>query len=124
MLPSIRSTPLHLELADLELPSVSQELFEPAEVEPVDHALVTFTTGSTGMPKLLLRKHSFLINQSRALSILYDETVRKEYNMEEEDAVFCTNLAVFPLHFIKVMLSFVLIAERKGPIYETCSNSL
>ena len=57
LLPSLSSIPIHLEVRDLTLPSTSKELFEPFEVVPVDHALVTFTTGSTGMPKLLLRKH-------------------------------------------------------------------
>ncbi len=72
------------------------------EVEAVEHALVTFTTGSTGMPKLLLRKHSFLSNQSHALSMSYDLVVKKELELEEEEAVYCTNLPVFPLHFMKV----------------------
>ena len=104
MLPSIRSTPLHLELSDLELPSVSQELFDPIEVEPVDHALVTFTTGSTGMPKLLLRRHSFILNQSHSLSMAYKQVTRKESDIEEEDSVTCTNLPIFPLHYIKVFI--------------------
>ena len=91
-----------MELGDLELPSSSMELYDPMEVEAVDHALVTFTTGSTGMPKLLLRKHIFLMNQTHSLTMSFDLVVKKELDMEEEDAVFCTNLAVFPLHHIKV----------------------
>lgn len=102
VLPALCSTPLHLEIRDLDLPSTSQELFAPSEVEPVDHALVTFTTGSTGLPKLLLRRHSFLLNQTHSLSIAYETAIKKELGMEEEEAVYCTNLSVFPLHFMKV----------------------
>ena len=58
LLPSLGAIPTGLEVGGLELPSVSsQELVEPSEAEVVDHALVTFTTGSTGMPKLMMRKH-------------------------------------------------------------------
>ncbi len=103
LLPSLCSTPLHMELGDLSLPrTASQELIRPSEVETVAHALVTFTTGSTGMPKLLLRKHMFLLNQTRSLSVAYDMVIKKEMGMEEEEAVYCTNLAVVPLHFLKV----------------------
>lgn len=103
LLPSLCSTPFHLELGDLNLPPTNQEeLFHPVEVEPVDHALVTFTTGSTGLPKLLLRKHAFLLNQTQSLSTAYDMVIRKELGMDEEAAVYCTNLPVFPLHFLKV----------------------
>ena len=109
VLPSLCSIPLHLGLGDLELPSTSsQELFDPAEVELVDHALVTFTTGSTGMPKLLLRKHAFLLNQTHSLSMTYDLVIKNETGMEEEEAVYCTNLPVFPLHFMKVCMHVCL----------------
>lgn len=103
LLPSLCSTPLHLELGDLNMLSMSsRELFDPAEVEVVDHALVTFTTGSTGMPKLLLRKHGFLLNQTQSMSMSYDMVVKRELDMEEEECVYSTNLPVFPLHFLKV----------------------
>jgi len=102
VLPSLAATPLHLELGDLALPNTSRELFSPSEVEAVDHALVTFTTGSTGMPKLLLRKHNFLLNQSNSLSRSYELVIKSTLGLEEEDAVYCTNLPVFPLHFMKV----------------------
>lgn len=57
VLPSLRSIPIHVEISDLSLPSSAKELLDPFEVEVVEHALVTFTTGSTGMPKLMLRQH-------------------------------------------------------------------
>ena len=37
-------------------------LVEPEDCVPVQHALVTFTTGSTGMPKLMLRKHRYNVH--------------------------------------------------------------
>lgn len=55
------------------------------------------------MPKLLLRKHDFILNQSKALSVMYDNIVKKELHMEERDAVFAYNLAMFPLHYCKVV---------------------
>ena len=61
VLPSLKSIPIHVEVSDLSLPSSTKELLDPFEVETVEHALVTFTTGSTGMPKLLLRKHRFVL---------------------------------------------------------------
>ena len=57
VLPALRSIPIHVEISDLSLPSSAKELLDPFEVEVVEHALVTFTTGSTGMPKLMLRQH-------------------------------------------------------------------
>ena len=90
------------------------------EAEPVEHALVTFTTGSTGMPKLLLRKHSFLTNQSQALSMSFDMVIKKELEMEEEDAVFCTNLSVFPLHFLRVKGGVVHRLRGGGVIHKGC----
>jgi len=76
-----------------EVPSM-----EPSDVVEVDIALITFTTGSTGMPKLLLRKHEFIINQSKALSIAFKSII----TFKEEDCTFLTNLNVFGLHFLRV----------------------
>ena len=73
-------------------------LMELSDVAEVDIALITFTTGSTGMPKMLLRKHQFIINQSKALSITFKSIVP----YKEEDSTFMTNLNVFGLHFLRV----------------------
>ena len=71
----------------------------PLEAESVDHALVTFTTGSTGLPKLLLRKHEFLLNQSKALNIAKLQ-INEAWKLE--DVIAFTNLATFLLDSLKV----------------------
>ena len=42
----------------MKLPD-GMRLVEAEDCVPVEHALVTFTTGSTGFPKLMLRKHGY-----------------------------------------------------------------
>ena len=64
-----------------------------------DNALVTFTTGSTGMPKILLRKHEFVMCQSKSLSIAVKSVMGGK---EEKDSTILTNLNVFGLHFLLV----------------------
>jgi len=44
----------------------------PLDLPPEHPALITFTSGSTGMPKIACRTHEFLINQHRALSASLD----------------------------------------------------
>ena len=72
LLPALRSISIQMELnslsaaqsdgtsSEVSLPGgVSVKLVEAEECVPVEHALVTFTTGSTGFPKLMLRKHRY-----------------------------------------------------------------
>ena len=73
-------------------------LMVPSDLVEVENALITFTTGSTGMPKLMLRKHQFIINQSKALSITFKSII----SCKEADCTFMTNLNVFGLHFLMV----------------------
>ena len=82
-------------------------LMRPDDIVVTDNALVTFTTGSTGMPKLLLRKHDFVLNQSKALSIAFKEVMP---NKEERDSTFLTNLNVFGLHFLVVSMCVCVCA--------------
>ena len=46
--------------------------FKPAECRPDDPALITFTTGSTGVPKAALRTCGFLLAQHVALTASLD----------------------------------------------------
>ena len=55
-----------------------------------------------GMPKLLMRKHEFLLKQTKAMSLMYDRFIKKEIDTEERDAIFAYNLTMFPLHYCKV----------------------
>ncbi len=103
-LPSLQKVQGHLEVGNLDLSDTSRELFAPEEVEAVEKALATFTTGSTGMPKLLIRRHSFIMNQSKSLTMTFELTAKKELDKDEEDLIVCTNLPVFPLHYLKVSL--------------------
>lgn len=69
--PALRAVPLHLPvgrgfpLERLERPA---EAVAPADLAPEEHALVTFTTGTTGAPKAAGRSHAFLWAQHRALT--------------------------------------------------------
>lgn len=48
--------------------TVDQEPIPVAELEAQEPALITFTSGSTGIPKAAVRSHGFLLAQHRALS--------------------------------------------------------
>ena len=97
MLPALRAVPTVIDI-DNTLPT--SKLVAPDEVVPVKEVLVTFTTGSTGMPKLIARDHAFLLKQSKALSTFFKDS--DELELVEINSVFATNLPVFPLHFLKV----------------------
>ena len=62
-----------------------------------------------GMPKLLLRQHEFILRQSKCLSASFEKSVKNIYQAEERDTSIATNLAVFPLHYLKV--SFMLFVQ-------------
>ena len=53
------------------------KLVEPEDCVPVEHCLVTFTTGSTGMPKLMLRRHRY--NVWASISRVYCATDTLSY---------------------------------------------
>jgi acyl-CoA synthetase (AMP-forming)/AMP-acid ligase II len=61
----------------------------PIETTPEDTALVTFTTGSTGVPKAAKRTHGFLLSQHRVL---------KNHMQPHDGDVECICLPVFVLN--------------------------
>ena len=60
--PEIRKIPIKLTMR-----FQADNGFFLSDTEPQDPALITFTTGSTGIPKAALRTHGFLLEQFRAL---------------------------------------------------------
>lgn len=77
------------------------EFFEPTESQPESPALITFTSGSTGMPKAACRSHGFLLAQHKALAESLD------YHEAEVDLV---TLPVFALANLASGLTSVIAA--------------
>ena len=48
------------------------------------------------------RFFSFLLNQSRSMSLSYEKILRQELGFGEREYVACANLPMFSLHFLKV----------------------
>ena len=70
--PALRGLPRYVSSGRGLLPSLQLDALDgpapaPAPVPPELHALLTFTTGSTGTPKPLARTHGFLLAQHRIL---------------------------------------------------------
>ena len=99
LIPSLRGVSIRVSLDDTDGRATDQPLLRPEDVTVADSALVTFTTGSTGMPKILLRKHEFVMCQSKSLSIAVKSVMGGK---EEKDSTILTNLNVFGLHFLLV----------------------
>jgi acyl-CoA synthetase (AMP-forming)/AMP-acid ligase II len=99
--PAIKAIPRKVEV-DPTGSGSDDNLLLPEDVVLVMDALISFTTGSTGMPKLLLRQHSFVLKQSKCLSNSSNMSIKPLVDKEEKDTSFCTNLVLFPLHFLKV----------------------
>ena len=67
----------------------------------MDNTLVVLLT-YTCISFSLIFIFSFILNQSQSMSVSYDLIIKDELGLEESDAVYVTNLPVFPLHFLKV----------------------
>ena len=75
---------------------------EKKDIEPCEHntpALITFTSGSTGEPKVAVRTHGFLLAQHRVLS--------KELSLTQEDKVLGT-LPIFVLSHLGAGVTSVM----------------
>lgn len=86
---AIRKITIHI-LADYSFSKdYSLHTIEPVETESDDTALVTFTTGSTGLPKAANRTHGFLLRQHQVL---------KNHIHPQEGDIECICLPVFVLN--------------------------
>lgn len=83
---------------------------ENREIEPCEHntpALITFTSGSTGEPKVAVRTHGFLLAQHRVLA--------KELSLSHEDRILGT-LPIFILsHLGSGVTSLMPDADLRRP---------
>ncbi len=52
-----------------------------------------------------------MLKQFQAISISYETVIKSEIGLEEKDAVFITNLPVFPLHFLNVGTVHVVLVH-------------
>jgi len=75
-------------LSRVHLPGKSRSHFEPADVAADDPAIITFTSGTGGEPKIIARSHGFLRTQFEVLA---------ESLSIEEEAIELTCLPMFVL---------------------------
>lgn len=75
-------------LSRVHMPGKSKSHFEPADVAPDDPAVITFTSGTGGVPKIIARSHGFLRTQFEVLA---------ESLAIEEGAIELTCLPMFVL---------------------------
>jgi len=86
----VRAIPVHLTpLTSFQHSSETVDLFPAKSTDP---ALITFTTGSTGIPKAANRTHGFLMAQFEALKTLIENDL--EVDMPMLPIVLLLNLAV------------------------------
>ena len=103
---SVRHIPIKIEISADRTP-VDASSLPDVDVARATRCLATFTTGSTGMPKILYRDHSYLQLQTCAISQSYAKLKGLPFRedakySEEKDEVGFTNLTMVPLHFMKV----------------------
>lgn len=85
----LRQIPIHLSLKLSKTPAKSDSL--PRKVDSDHPALITFTTGSTGVPKAAERSHGFLYHQFKALHKLMNP-IPEEVDMPLLPIVLFCNL--------------------------------
>jgi acyl-CoA synthetase (AMP-forming)/AMP-acid ligase II len=102
----IRKIPLKI-ISGFASLQTNTEFLKPVEVEENDTALITFTTGSTGIPKAAKRTHEFLLQQHLVL---------KKYIAQPENSVDLPALPVFVLHNLASGITSVLPdADPRSP---------
>eukprot|EP00118_Oscarella_pearsei_P001820 m.8583 g.8583 ORF g.8583 m.8583 type:complete len:564 (+) comp20720_c0_seq1:88-1779(+) len=104
---SVRQIPIKIEVSPERSPVDSSVPLPDVISKESGRCLATFTTGSTGMPKMLFRDTSYLLRQSKAISQGFGKVKGLPFNEEgeyecEKDEVGFSNLTMFPLHFMKV----------------------
>jgi acyl-CoA synthetase (AMP-forming)/AMP-acid ligase II len=65
LVPSVRRIAL-----SLRMESGDRAMRDFEDMDPADHALISFTSGSTGRPKAIARSHGFLVSQDAAVAPL------------------------------------------------------
>ena len=95
---------------------LSETVEEPIPISDAIHpALLTFTTGTTGIPKAMARSHSFLLAQHKALA----------HHMDFKDGdVDMPTLAVFLLHSLAAGATCVLPDADLKNVAEVNAESL
>ncbi|XP_062507528.1 olefin beta-lactone synthetase-like isoform X2 [Corticium candelabrum] len=118
---AIRAIPLDVLITDA--PPIDPKT--PVQVTTSERALATFTTGSTGLPKIMYRTHNFLLHQSRAVS----HTYMKIHGInpagfvmgspQEGTETGFTNMPILFLHQLKLGATSMLHSKIKS--YEPAS---
>jgi acyl-CoA synthetase (AMP-forming)/AMP-acid ligase II len=112
--PALRQVPIKFSTG-LRLPGTRswnrwRRCVKKMDIEPGEQntpALITFTSGSTGEPKVAVRTHGFLLDQHRVLA--------KELNLSHADRVLCT-LPIFVLsHLGSGVTSLIPHADLRRP---------
>ncbi len=89
-LPELRAVPLRLTPADRG----SDASVAVEDVSPDQHALISFTSGSTGEPKAIARSHAFLEAQNAAVASLLRPKTRREIDLVAFPVFVVANLAL------------------------------
>lgn len=103
-----------LKIEDTQLP-FSDKKIEMAKVDQEQSALITFTTGSSGLPKAANRSHRFLAAQHYALS---------RYIHYSEDDIDLTSFPIFSLNAIASGVTSIIPAIDIGTPKEDDGKTL
>ena len=115
---SLRGLPLYISTGFVPMwhRRLSSITAEPIPITDASHpALLTFTTGTTGIPKAMARRHSFLLAQHKALAHHMDFTAGD---------VDMPTLAVFLLHSLAAGATCVLPDANLRNVAEVNAESI